>query len=414
MIRAIFAAFFIMICALSLDAQEMITFEAGGTISKYQCICLSGSTWKASTDAQCQDSSFTLTYKCDAVALQDMAATDVGVAVVSGYAQVLTLSAVGRYDPIFMEPSSGFLTKSVSTTITEKLSTFVGVAMDATSGSADFVTVWIHPKMERYPSNDIETLHHTSVLTRYGESVRWLSTPDVAISNPAEPNTRSRIGWAAPETVSATTMQEIMMPGLTETGTASKDDDEHHFVSLASAATTNSFAGWQHTNWNSARVIWRPKLSGLVKLGSTIANSRIWFGLFESDPTTLALATSDTASGNQFIAIGYENGIAGGHWLCCEGDGTNYSCPASGDSGLTPAAGETWQLTVEYQELNNAVICTATKETAAYELEMTSPFSADRGVSTTNTMAFGIHAGVTTKENVSKNFEAARLVIQQR
>lgn len=197
--------------SVNLFAAENVYFSAGANIAANQCICFNSVAWYPSTSVNCSGINAD-TKLCEAVSTQDVTTGNTGLAVMSGVVQVTAETTVTRDAAVYLNLSTGFLT--TSGTPTQEV--FVGRALESTASASEYFDLWIHPTPQHYPYID-DSMLGNSVFTRYGGSIRWLRTSDVAVPAYTNPHERSRISFAVPDNVGSSTLQEDHLSALAAT-----------------------------------------------------------------------------------------------------------------------------------------------------------------------------------------------------
>lgn len=229
---------------------------------------------------------------------------------------------------------------------------------------------------------------------------QWECNSDLSGAEDAMPHVVlvRRFGYAVPLATNSTALTGVGMPNPTASGTATAQPalSDRMFVRYASAVASGSVAGIIGAA-NLTRPSYRPKLSALVRTDTTIDSRRIWTGVSEASLAALPASLGTAASTNDFAAIVYDTGVSS-NWLCCSGDGTNYSCS---DTGIAVAPSTDYILLVDWSSASQ-LLCSVNGTSI---------------VKTTNLSASAINIGpysaATTLTAASRNHFIAKIALEQ-
>ena len=195
-----------------------------------------------------------------------------------------------------------------------------------------------------------------NVLTSQGVGVApaWAAS---GVGNTMPHSIYSRqFAFIQPISTAATAFTTYGTTNVTTTGTGSAQPalTNRMYLGWATAAALNSIAGITGP-FTVTRPNYGSKLSTRIRTDATIATRRIWAGLVESAPSALTTSTTGAvASAIDFAAIAYDTGGTGNitDWLCCTGDGTNFSCTTT---GVAVAASTEYVITVDWTSASSVV-----------------------------------------------------------
>lgn len=211
-----------------------------------------------------------------------------------------------------------------------------------------------------------------------------------------------RTGFAHPLTTAANTFTAIGMTAPTVVGTATAQPalGTHMYVQYASAATINSVAGFRGP-YTQTRSAFRPRYSSVIRTDSLISSRRIWVGLTESSLESLPSNTSAVgASSIDFVGLAYDTSGVGNvtDWLCCSGDGTNYSCAST---GVAVSASTEYTLSVDWTTAGN-LICTVNGSSVSKSTNLS-----------TAAVNLGVYNALTSLTATARNHQIAKHALEQ-
>lgn len=93
-----------------------------------------------------------------------------------------------------------------------------------------------------------------------------------------------------------------------------------------SSTVINTPAGYNSASQDIARTSWNPRVSTLVDAQRS-TNTRYWFGLASAGGLGSVVPAATGTSAIQFVGIA-RDATYSTNWVCCAGDGTNFSCQA--------------------------------------------------------------------------------------
>ena len=134
---------------------------------------------------------------------------------------------------------------------------------------------------------------------------------------------------------------------------------------------------------------------------------RMWVGLAESSMIALSPSLASAATGIDYVAVGWEDTINSGKWMCCSGDGTNHTCMDMGMPAVS--AGTEYLIDVDWSQTGK-LYCRITANNKTYVTLKTSNLS-------TQAVGLGINITNTTKvtggTSVCRNFYFAKGTLEQ-
>lgn len=249
-----------------------------------------------------------------------------------------------------------------------------------------------------YGSTSVELGVYTS---EWGGFFAWssFSTPNTPICS-----------WTTGFNTAATTFTAANCPapsGPTGSATNVLAVGTRDYIQYAGAAAGNAVAGLNGGPFTMVQPYMRPKVVANIRTDSAITNRRIWSGLFESTPATLAVAAGPSASAIDFVGFGYEAGVLGGDWACCAGDGTNYSCA---DTGVVVAVSTEYTLSVDWRTSGTIHCCV---DSARGVYTGTPPTCVDKTTNlSTNATGLGIYVANTTTNSAAQNMQISSAFLQ--
>lgn len=157
-----------------------------------------------------------------------------------------------------------------------------------------------------------------------------------------------KYGYSIPLTTASTGLTSFGMSTPTAgTGFAYTVITSRFYIRYSTTSTINNSNGITGP-LAETRPEYRPKYSTLIRTGLGITNRRIWIGLSSASLSSLVTdTTTANASGITFVGIAYDTGGTGNitDWLCCSGDGSNYSCITT---GVTVAGATDYTMEVDW------------------------------------------------------------------
>ena len=165
-----------------------------------------------------------------------------------------------------------------------------------------------------------------------GANPSWAAAGSLQVQQPV---LGRRLGSSTPLTTAATAFTAVGMtaPTVTVAGTAQPAlSGTRMYIRFATTAVANNSNGITGP-LTETRPGYRPKYTSLLRTDSTIASRRIWVGLTSAVLTAVPTNTTGSpATAASFVGIAYDTGGTGNvtDWLCCSGDGANYSCTTTG------------------------------------------------------------------------------------
>lgn len=222
-----------------------------------------------------------------------------------------------------------------------------------------------------------------------------------ATSMPHEVLSR-RFGYAHPLTTAATAFTALGMTAPSVVGTASAQPGlaNRIYVRYASTGTLNSVAGFRGA-FAETRPEFRPKYSAQIITDSVVTSRRIWLGLTESSLSSLVTNTTGTpSSAIDFVGVGYDTGGTGNvtDWLCCSGNGTNYSCTTT---GVAVAASTEYTVVVDWTT-EGTLTCSVNGTSVSKTTHLS-----------TAAINLGVYNALTTLTAASRNHQIAKHSLEQ-
>lgn len=174
------------------------------------------------------------------------------------------------------------------------------------------------------------------------------------------------------------------------------------YVEWASAATTNSVAGWGPTGAN-IRAQSKPMMGATFRWPGE-ANLIFWTGVAETTLAALTPDTGPTVSGVDFAAVGFQSSVSA-NFRGCTGDGTNYSCADLVGGASAPVSAHEYYVLVDTRtETGVATSFTLYDLTAGTTATLRKTTNVLR---TANSFGVNLQASITTTENVAKLMQLA-------
>lgn len=135
------------------------------------------------------------------------------------------------------------------------------------------------------------------------------------------------------------------VPGVTASPTASPQTNRMYLNYATTNVSGNSNGHPASTLWT--RPGWRNIYWAQFMTEGAVSLRRQWLGLAESTMAALAVRTEASgaaASSIDFVAVGWDTAVTA-NFMCCSGDGTNYSCK---DMGVAPAIDTEYTVTINW------------------------------------------------------------------
>ena len=215
-----------------------------------------------------------------------------------------------------------------------------------------------------------------------------------------------RMGVAQPLTTTGTTFTNYGMSAFgaasgTATAQAALGAANRMYLRWATGAVLNNTGGITAGPFLETRGGFAPKFTAIIRTDSAITTRRIYAGLSEATIATLVTNTAGTtASTTDFMAIGYDTNGNGNttDWLCCSGDGTDYSCVTT---GVTVAVSTEYTISVDYSA-GSPLVCTVNGTSVSKATNL--PGAAAN---------LGVYNAVTTLSAAIVNHFAAKMALEQ-
>ena len=168
-------------------------------------------------------------------------------------------------------------------------------------------------------------------------------------------------------------------------------------------ATSGNACGLENASAVTANT-WAPTLQVVLDTDTSIADARIWVALTAVDLSGVAPTIAQAVrAGKKAVGLAYDSAVDT-HWLCCASTGVAVSGTMSCTStGVTVATSTTYNLTVDYTQMNTSVTCTVNGTAVTQTSDL--PTSAYA--------AWLMEASITTLTNAAKTFYIGRLGLAQ-
>ncbi len=215
-----------------------------------------------------------------------------------------------------------------------------------------------------------------------------------------------RMGVAQPLTTTGTTFTNYGMSAFgaatgTATAQAALGAANRMYIRWATGAVANNTGGITAGPFLETRAGYAPKFTTIIRTDAAITLRRISVGLAEATVALLATNTSGTtASTTDFMTVAYDTAGNGNttDWLCCTGDGTDYSCITT---GVAVAVSTEYTISVDYSS-GSAVVCTVNGTSVSKSTNL--PGAAAN---------LGVYNAITTLSAAAVNHHAAKMALEQ-
>lgn len=185
------------------------------------------------------------------------------------------------------------------------------------------------------------------------------------------------------------------VPTMTGTPTDSPQTNRN-YLNIPTTAVNGNVAG-HNSAVAQTRPGWLPIYYARMMTDSSIDTRRVWVGLTEAALGAVAVAAGPTSSTTDFIALGFDTAV-NANWMCCSGDGTNYSCSST---GVAVATSTEYELTLNWRAAGT-LTCTVNGTSVSKTTNLSS-----------NATNFGIQNSITTLSGAARSILLSYFELEQ-